>query len=517
MKTLHRFTTMLAAVCAMLFTLADRAAAEVQHCAAPMVGACAAAVNYGYAVLRDGFDRLLMWGGMHVALLQAGIINAGAKDLQTILVELKKMQDDYTGIDEKGEPKRMPEDVAAKFEELAGQAKAMQSEAGRKKLIAEFERFGAEIPDPALPGSGGHKDRWGMDPDREVIGYLRLGALATLSEGYDAAMKAGFPRGAQMDLTRVKGLHQGLLPITRKMRAEFEERFDTKALATIGDAVIMPERLAEVVRATEQDVLRLRDVVNVSRTTSPAIEWVKLTSFDRAAGMVAEGAAKPEATAEVETETTAVKTIAVHMPVTEQQLRDVPQLQNIIDVELIYDLRKVEEEEMMYGPGTGQHFRGILAAATGVLAARTVGGDTLIDKIRRAITDVRRSGYSPNAVALDPLDWETVVLQKGSDGHYLYQVFPTSDGTLRIWALNVVETIAAEENAGNPTEERNAVVGDWLRGATLFDYEDASVGVGWINDQYIKNMRTIRAEERAAFAVKRSRAFRKILTQASAS
>jgi hypothetical protein len=61
------------------------------------------------------------------------------------------------------------------------------------------------------------------------------------------------------------------------------------------------------------------------------------------------------------------------------------------------------------------------------------------------------------------------------------------------------------------------LVGDYQRGATLWDRERSSISVGFINDQFIRNQRTILAEARAAFGVRRPGAFRKHETQAASS
>lgn len=428
--------------------------------------------------------------------------------LGTILDEMKTLDAKYRG-------KAMPDGDGgdgARYVELGEEAATIQAELDRSDNIKALERYVRQPVDGALPGGGGGGGDTevksarqvlaeAMSPDARkdrVVGYMPLGHAFAESKAFRSWLEAGMPKESAPFF--VKSLRSPVIPIT-------ERDLETKAVPTVDATVIEPDRLAEIVRASEHDQLMLRDVLNVSRTGSNAVEYVTITSATRAATPVAEGAVKPEATMAVDTVTSPVRTLAVHMPVTEQQLQDIPQVEGLVENELLYDLGKLEEEQVIFGDGTGQNLLGIMATS-GVNAGRTVGGDTLLDRVRRAMTDIRVNGYAPNAVAVHPIDWETIVLTKGTDNHYLYLVFPTEDGGARVWGIRVVETVATEDTAGGAaTPQRVMLVGDYQRGATLWDRMAASVAVGWINDQFIRNMRTLRAEERLAFGVKRPGAF----------
>jgi len=65
--------------------------------------------------------------------------------------------------------------------------------------------------------------------------------------------------------------------------------------------------------------------------------------------------------------------------------------------------------------------------------------------------------------------------------------------------------MAVTEAEGVPVD--TAVVGDFATGAMLFVREDAQIRTGLINDQFVRNMQTVLAELRAAFAVFRPVAF----------
>ena len=55
--------------------------------------------------------------------------------------------------------------------------------------------------------------------------------------------------------------------------------------------------------------------------------------------------------------------------------------------------------------------------------------------------------------------------------------------------------------------ENTILAGDFQLGCQLFDREQAAIKVGTIDDQFVRNMQTILAEMRAAFAVFRATAF----------
>lgn len=432
---------------------------------------------------------------------------AEKRDLKTILKEMKAIQDEHMG-------KPMPEDVGEKFDGLANEAKAIQDEADRAEQIKKFEKFGSEVPEPALPG-----DSKGAHDEDQPVGYLSTGSAFVQSDEFKRFLNEGMPQSGSLPM-QVKSAYgrERFIPLDRKALAKLRE---SKAVATIGADVIAPDRIGEVVRDTEMELLTMRDLLSVQNTNSNSVEYVTLTpAAAPSAAPVAESGLKPETTFTAGTATAPVRTIAVHMPVTEQQLQDFPQIQGIIDTELRYELAFVEDEQVAWGDGTGQNLLGIFNTP-GVIAGRDVAGDTLLDRIRRAITDVRVARNAPNGLAVHPYDMERIQLLKGSDNTYVWIVVTdAATGQMRIWGLQAVESLGMEkptlDTATNTIHERRILVGDFVRGATLWDRQQANVGVGWVNDQYIRNQRTIRAEERLAFGVKRPKAFRYIVAQAEA-
>lgn len=446
------------------------------------------------ALIGVAFDATMAVTGL---VLATGAV-ATTRDLKTILGELKQIQTEYKG-------KAMPQDVGERFEALADEAKQIQDEGDRERQLKGIEIFMHEVPDPALPAG---EQKGAASRDAEIVGYLPLGKAFVESEAFKQFQAAGMPLGGSLPFA-VKSLASPgdyFLPITRK-------QLEGKAVPTVGADVIAPQRLTEVIRTTEMDRLTIRDLLNDSRTGSPSVEYVTMTPpANPAAAPTAESAVKPESTLTLGTATAPVRTIAVHMPVTEQQLQDVPQVEDTINTQLMYELALVEERQIVWGDGTGQNLLGIFSTPN-VIAGRAVGGDTLLDRVRRARTDVAVAGNTPNGIAVHPYDWETIQLLKGTDNRYVWVVVSDAGGD-RVWGLRVVESIAMQELGAYTTPARRILVGDYTRGATLWDREQAGIAIGYVNDQFIRNQRTIRAEERLAFGVQRPRAFRWIEAQA---
>jgi HK97 family phage major capsid protein len=412
-------------------------------------------------------------------------------------------------------PDFVGEDWAAKVERAAELMGTKLPEGERMSTKAEKKErdpYWDAVPPGATPIPLGPEERKrrGLTTAGEY-GGLTPGEAFVTSEVFRAYEAAGYPVGMMTGKAAVPD-------------------FQVKALPTLGSspAVIQPQRMAEFVRTNEFDRLRLRDIVGPGSTSSNMVEFYRITSGQsETATTVADTLTgentKPESTMALEVATAPVRTLAVWMPVTEAMLEDVTQLRSLIDTELRFDVARLEEYQMVWGDGTGTDLLGIMETPGVTEFTRDLTGQigagstvTVLDKIRGAITDVRVSNHEPSAVVIHPEDFEALALQKGSDDHYLIQVFPQADGSLRAWSLTVVEAQAASAyRSGLQTPQRVIIVGDFRRGAQLWDRHQASVEVGYINNQFIQNQRTIRAEERVAFASKRPSAFKYIETVAA--
>lgn len=287
------------------------------------------------------------------------------------------------------------------------------------------------------------------------------------------------------------------------LAAKGRQSVNVKAITSLtsGDGaagdLIIPTRVPGIIRQPDRQ-MTIRDLLSVGRTTSNSIEFVQETGFTNNAAPVAEGQPKPESSLEFTVLNSPVRTIAHWIMASKQVLADVPQLQSYIDTRLRFGLEIVEENQILAGDGSGQNLLGIIPQATPFDTNRRKIGDTRIDVVRRAMTQVRIAEYRPDAIIMHPSDWEEIELTKTNDGAY---VWANPRGLLgpTLWGLPVIDTTAVEEG--------EFLVGNFRLAAQIWDREDATVDVSTEDrDNFIKNMVTIRAEERLALTVFRPEA-----------
>lgn len=246
---------------------------------------------------------------------------------------------------------------------------------------------------------------------------------------------------------------------------------------------------------------RVRSLLLPGRTDSNAIEFVRETGFTNNAAIVAEQATKPESHLTFEPVSRSVVTIAHWLQASKQILDDAPQLQSFIDARLRYGLVLVEDVQLLKGSGTGGNLEGVFTVATAYAAPGgvTVTNETKIDRLRLALLQAELAGYPANGLVLNPIDWTTIELTKTTDGAYLF-AHPQGSVTPTLWGTTVVSTVAMDQG--------DFLAGAFGLGAQIFDREDANVVISTEDrDNFIRNMVTVRAEERLALAIYRPEAF----------
>lgn len=239
-------------------------------------------------------------------------------------------------------------------------------------------------------------------------------------------------------------------------------------------------------------------------TTSNSISYLKESAYTNSAAETAEGAQKPESKFEFTEADAPVRTVAHFVKVTKQLAADAPALAAYINHRMMYGLNRRIEKQLLVGDGTGQNLSGIFTTGNytvhGFTEDNMPEGSTILDLIRRCASTMRKSGYTPNVVFLNPMDFDTLRGMKDTNGNYLMGS-PLQAGTdIRPWGLRVVESPEVTEG--------KFMVADTAMGATIYDRQAPVLEMfEQDSDNVQKNLYTIRCECRMAFAVETSNAF----------
>ncbi|EPL4085399.1 TPA: phage major capsid protein [Proteus mirabilis] len=267
----------------------------------------------------------------------------------------------------------------------------------------------------------------------------------------------------------------------------------------VAEGVVEPQRLPGIDVAPKQRLF-IRDLIAPGKTTSPAIFWVQQTGFTNKASVVPENTTKPYSDIEFATKITPVTTIAHMFKASKQILDDFAQLQSLVDAEMRYGLKFVEEQEILFGDGSGAHLHGIIPQASKYKPEFSVEKQSGIDDLRLAMLQAQLARLPATGHVLHFIDWAKIELTKDSLGRYIL-ANPSALVGPTLWGLSVVATESTAFKGKFLTGAFNA-------GAQLFDREETNVVISTENtDDFEKNMISIRCEERLALAVKRPEAF----------
>ncbi|EBY0802721.1 phage major capsid protein [Salmonella enterica] len=268
--------------------------------------------------------------------------------------------------------------------------------------------------------------------------------------------------------------------------------------ASSTNSLVVADRIPGIIAPPER-TLTIRDLLAPGETDSASMEFVQETGYTNNAAPVAEGARKPQSEITFDLKTAPVRTIAHTFKASRQILDDAKGLASYIDARARYGLRLKEELQLLSGDGTGANIKGIIPQASTFSPRVTLASATAIDRMRLAVLQAVLAEYPATGFVLNPIDWAAIELTKDGEGRYIIAQ-PVNGSVARLWGLPVVETQAMTQN--------NFLTGAFSMAAQIFDRMEIEVLLSTENeDDFVKNMVTIRAEERLAMAVYRPEAF----------
>ena len=248
--------------------------------------------------------------------------------------------------------------------------------------------------------------------------------------------------------------------------------------------------------------LVIRDLFGAETISGSTLQYLVEGAIQGAPAVTLEGNEKPQIHfADPTPKTVSLKKIACHIKESDEYIDDYPFLASAINGRLLYELSLVEQNTLVADLlGTsGIQTGNITAAATYLEVA---------EAILQAAMDVQeQSGFAADAIALNPADWFLLRTLKMTNNEYFGGGPFGAQNVPNLWGIPVCVTTAIAA--------KKFVVGAFKTCGSVVSKGGVSVEATNNNeDDFVKNLMTIRAEERLALAVRRPAGF-KVLTKAT--
>lgn len=284
----------------------------------------------------------------------------------------------------------------------------------------------------------------------------------------------------------------------RSAKVESEIDFGLKTLMDSGTGWA-PEtlRTGRIVDFATRPI-QVTDIIPSGTTTQQAIVYMEETTYTNNAAETAEAGTYPEAALALTEKSSPVRKIAVWLPMTDEQLEDVPQAQGYVNRRLPFMLRQRLDTQVLIGNGTAPNLRGVLNVVG--IQTQAKGADPAPDAIYKAMTLCRVNGRAiPGPVVINPTNWQDIRLLRTADGIYIWGS-PSEAGPERIWGNQIV--LADGLTLGT------AIVGDWANYSELDERRGILVKITDSHGTFfVEGKQAVRADMRVAFVVYRPAAF----------
>lgn len=248
--------------------------------------------------------------------------------------------------------------------------------------------------------------------------------------------------------------------------------------------------------------LVIRDLFAAEQISGSTLVYLVEGAIQGAPAVTAEGNEKPQVHfADPEPKTVSLAKVACHIKESDEYINDYPFLASAINGRLLYQLGLVEQNKLVTD----------LLATSGIQTGTYASNATataIAEKILKAAMDVQDgSGFAADAIVLNPADWYNLRIARDGEERYYGGGFFGPQNVPNLWGIPVCVTTAVSANT--------IIVGSFKTCGSVVQNGGVSVeAVNTNEDDFVKNLMTIRAEERLALAVRRPAGFYK-LTKAS--
>jgi HK97 family phage major capsid protein len=271
-------------------------------------------------------------------------------------------------------------------------------------------------------------------------------------------------------------------------------RIEVKNTVSSTGNTVFPDQRPGIIPGSFEP-LTVRQVLRAIPVTSNMVNSLREASWVNSAAEASQGSAKKESDVTFEQYNVPITTVAHFIKISNQLLADAPAVVAYIETRLRDGLAQRIEAQLINGDGTSPNLSGF--TDTGNFTAYTAtSDDLLVDAINRIKYTMWATGNMPDTVIVNPADWGAMerTREGANSGTYLYGM-PGMNAGMNPFGLNIV--VSKHLQAGK------IIVGRMTDSAVLYNRSGAVVEMGYVNDDFTKNLITIRAEERLGLGVDR--------------
>lgn len=285
----------------------------------------------------------------------------------------------------------------------------------------------------------------------------------------------------------------------------FELNIDKKVVgnmassANLTGSYFVPPTLVPGVNVRPYESQHVRDFIPIGSTNSNVVRYLVDNGGEGGPAMVAEAGTKPQIDRDIEIKDAPVRKMATYFRVPEEMIEDIPYLQSFLGQIGLEEVMVVEDNQLLYGDGTGQNISGLNALGTAFAAGTSVIGASAneYDVIGASKKQLRIAKFGGPLIAfVNPNNYYDMrYKRKDTTNNYIFQA-PS---------LNPLDS-SLQADGVRIFEHTSVVNGDFFvfspRVASIFDRAGTTVRFyDQDQDNAIKNLITIVIEKRLAFVV----------------
>lgn len=264
-------------------------------------------------------------------------------------------------------------------------------------------------------------------------------------------------------------------------------RIEVKNTVTSGSTTVFPDQRPGIIPGSFAP-LTVRQILRAIPVTSNMVNSLREASWTNSAAEVSQGAAKPESDVTFEQYNVPITTVAHWIKISNQLLADAPAVVAYIESRLRDGLAQRIESQLINGNGTSPNLSGLTDSGN-YTAYTPTSDDLLVDAINRVKYTMWAAGNMPDTVIVNPADWGAMerTREGAGTGAYLYGI-PGAGAQTNPFGLNVV--------LSNHLTQGKVLVARLSDSAVLYNRSGAVVEMGYQNDDFTRNLVTVRVEER---------------------